>query len=292
MSDPEVVVSHRAILGESPVWSPDERALYWVDINNPMVHRFDPASGEHKHWLVETEIGSIGLAGPGKLIAGLRTGVAWFDTGTGRFEALVDPEGEHRFNHNRLNDGKIDRAGRFWVGSMEDPGHGPQGTLWRVTSDGGCEAMLGDIRIPNALCFSPDDAVMYFTDSMSMQIWAFDFDKANGTIANKRVFVALEENVGVADGATVDAEGHLWCAHMFGGRVRRYAPDGTVDREISLPVPQVTSCAFGGADLDTLYITTASIGMDRSALADAPQAGALFACDPGVRGLPEPVFGG
>ena len=150
---------------------------------------------------------------------------------------------------------------------------------------------MREIRIPNALCWSPDSSVMYFTDSYSHQIWAFDFDLDSGTFENKRVFASIPEDEGVPDGATVDAEGFVWCAHMFGGTVSRLAPDGGVDRVIELPVPQVTSCAFGGPDLATLYITTASLRMDRAALSQEPLAGALFAADPGVRGLPEPAFG-
>ncbi len=291
MSKPEVVAGGNAILGESPLWSPAEAALYWVDINNPTIHRLDPATGARERWPIETEIGSIGLAGPRRMIAGLRTGAHYVDLETGRIEPICDPEGEGRFNRNRMNDGKIDRAGRFWVGTMNDPGHEPLGTLYRIDRDGGAAPVLGGIRVPNALCWSPDSSVMYFTDSYSHQIWAFDFDLATGAMENKRVFAAIAEETGVPDGATVDADGFLWCAHMFGSRVSRYAPDGSLDRAIALPVPQVTSCAFGGADLETLYITTASLRMDRAALAEQPLAGALFAVDPGVRGLPEPVFG-
>ena len=291
MSKPEVVAGGNAILGESPLWSPAEAALYWVDINNPTIHRLDPATGVRERWPIETEIGSIGLAGPRRMIAGLRTGAHYVDLETGRIEAICDPEGEGRFNRNRMNDGKIDRAGRFWVGTMNDPGHEPLGTLYRIDRDDGAAPVLGGIRVPNALCWSPDSSVMYFTDSYSHQIWAFDFDLATGAMENKRVFAAIAEETGVPDGATVDADGFLWCAHMFGSRVSRYAPDGSLDRAIALPVPQVTSCAFGGADLETLYITTASLRMDRAALAEQPLAGALFAVDPGVRGLPEPVFG-
>ena len=291
MSKPEVVAGGNAILGESPLWSPAEAALYWVDIDNPTIHRLDPATGARERWPIETEIGSIGLAGPRRMIAGLRTGAHYVDLETGRIEPICDPEGEGRFNRNRMNDGKIDRAGRFWVGTMNDPGHEPLGTLYRIDRDGGAAPVLGGIRVPNALCWSPDSSVMYFTDSYSHQIWAFDFDLATGAMENKRVFAAIAEETGVPDGATVDADGFLWCAHMFGSRVSRYAPDGSLDRAIALPVPQVTSCAFGGADLETLYITTASLRMDRAALAEQPLAGALFAVDPGVRGLPEPVFG-
>ena len=291
MSKPEVVAGGNAILGESPLWSPAEAALYWVDINNPTIHRLDPATGVRERWPIETEIGSIGLAGPRRMVAGLRTGAHYVDLETGRIEPICDPEGEGRFNRNRMNDGKIDRAGRFWVGTMNDPGHEPLGTLYRIDRDGGAAPVLGGIRVPNALCWSPDSRVMYFTDSYSHQIWAFDFDLATGALENKRIFAAIAEDAGVPDGATVDADGFVWCAHMFGSRVSRYAPDGSLDRAIALPVPQVTSCAFGGADLETLYITTASLRMDRAALAEQPLAGALFAVDPGVRGLPEPVFG-
>ena len=291
MSKPEVVAGGNAILGESPLWSPAEAALYWVDINNPTIHRLDPATGVRERWPIETEIGSIGLAGPGRMVAGLRTGAHYVDLETGKIEPICDPEGEGRFNRNRMNDGKIDRAGRFWVGTMNDPGHEPLGTLYRIDRDGGAAPVLGGIRVPNALCWSPDSRVMYFTDSYSHQIWAFDFDLATGALENKRIFAAIAEDAGVPDGATVDADGFVWCAHMFGSRVSRYAPDGSLDRAIALPVPQVTSCAFGGADLETLYITTASLRMDRAALAEQPLAGALFAVDPGVRGLPEPVFG-
>ena len=291
MSEVEVAAGGNAVLGESPVWSPDEAALYWVDINNPTVHRLDPTTGERRYWLIETETGSIGLAGPGRLVAGLRTGLHFLDLETGKIEKICDPEGEGRFNENRMNDGKVDRAGRFWVGTMNDPGHEPRGTLWRIGGDGIAEPTMGEIRIPNALCWSPDSSTMYFTDSYSHEIWAFDFDLEEGAFENKRVFAAVPEDEGVPDGATVDAEGFVWCAHMFGGKVSRFAPDGGVERTIELPVPQVTSCAFGGPDLATLYITTASLRMDRAALAEQPLAGALFAIDPGVRGLPEPVFG-
>ena len=291
MSEVQVAAGGNAVLGESPLWSPDEAALYWVDINNPTVHRLDPATGERRRWPIETETGSIGLAGTGRLVAGLRTGAHYVDLETGKIETICDPEGEGRFNRNRMNDGKVDRAGRFWVGTMNDPGHAPEGTLWRIGKDGEAEAMMRGIRIPNALCWSPDSSVMYFTDSYSHEIWAFDFDLATGTMENRRVFARIAEDQGVPDGATVDSQGFLWCARMFGGRVSRFDPDGRLERDIELPVPQVTSCAFGGAELDTLYITTASLRMDRRALAEQPLAGALFAADPGVRGLAEPEFG-
>lgn len=292
MNEPVCVVEVNCLLGESPIWSVEEQALYWVDIRNPMIHRYDPASGEHRTWPVETEIGSIGFARNGKLIAGLRSGFVLYDLETNTFETIVDPEGKGRLNPCRLNDGKADRAGRYWSGTMEDPGHRPKGALYRLSPGGSCDRIEEGLQIPNALCWSPDGGTMYFADSYQKRIWAHDFDMEAGEMSNRRVFATIEDGAGSPDGATVDAEGFVWNAHMFGGRVTRYAPDGRVDRVIALPVPQVTCCAFGGPDMQTLYITTASSRMSREELRAQPLAGALFAVDAGVKGLPEPVFGG
>lgn len=292
MTEAVCVAEVNNILGESPIWSPDEQALYWVDIQNPTIYRLDPASGERREWPVETEIGSIGLAGDGRLIAGTRMGLAWFDLETGKIEVIADPEGDKQWNTVRMNDGKVDRAGRYWCGSMQDPGHGPLGTLYRFDADGSWRGFEDKICIPNAICWSPDDSVMYFADSYEGAVRAYDFDLATGEIANRRVFCEAAENTGSPDGATVDADGFLWSAHIFGGRVTRYDPDGKVERVVTLPTPQVTCCCFGGPDLDVLYVTTASLNMDRDALAADPLAGAVFALDVGVKGLPEPRFGG
>lgn len=292
MSDPACVVQINCLLGESPIWSTSEQALYWVDIRNPMIHRYAPDSGEHRKWPVETEIGSIGFAKDGKLIAGLRSGFARYDLDSNKPEALVDHEGNGRLNTCRLNDGKVDRAGRFWCGSMEDPGHSAIGSLFRLAADGTCDKVDDGIQVPNALCWSPDDKTMYFADSYQGCIWAHDFDLDSGAMTNRRVFAELPEDTGSPDGATVDADGFVWNANMFGSRITRYAPDGSVDRVIDMPVPQVTSCALGGADMKTLFVTTASLRMSRDDLAAQPLAGALFAIDVDTAGLPEPVYGG
>lgn len=292
MTEPACVVKVNCILGESPIWSVERQALFWVDIRNPMIHRFEPATGRHDTWPVETEIGSIGFARDGKLIAGLRVGLALYDLETNTYEVIADPEGKGRLNTIRMNDGKVDRAGRFWCGSMEDPGRGPLGTLYRLDTDGACHAIEGGIRIPNALCWSPDDKTMYFTDSRENCIWAHDYDLETGAMMNRRVFVAVDESLGSPDGATVDEQGFLWSAHMFGGRVTRYDPEGNIDKVIEVPVPQVSSIALGGPELDVLYITTASARMSREELAEQPLAGGLFAINAGVKGLPEPIFMG
>ncbi len=292
MSTAEVVVRESCVLGESPIWSVAEQALYWVDVLNPAIHRYDPATGTHDRWLVETEIGSIGLASGKHLVAGLRMGFALYDLGSSKFEIIDDPAGGGRLNTMRLNDGKVDRAGRFWCGSMQDPGREPVGTLYRMDTDRSVHAMADGIRVPNALCWSPDDRTMYFADSHAGCMWAYDFDLATGAMENRRVFAEATDDGGHQDGATVDAEGFVWNAHIFAGRVVRYDPHGRIEREIAVPTSQVTSCAFGGRDLDTLYITTASMRMSRDELAADPLAGSLFAVQTGVRGLPEPRFGG
>jgi len=292
MSTAEVAVKESCVLGESPIWSVAEQALYWVDVLNPKIHRYDPATGKHDTWLVETEIGSIGLASGNRLVAGLRMGFAMYDLGTSKLEIIEDPEGHGRQNTNRLNDGKVDRAGRFWCGSMQDPGREPVGTLYRMDTDRSVHAMADGIRVPNALCWSPDDRTMYFADTYAECIWAYNYDLATGAIENRRVFAEAGEGPGRQDGAAVDSEGFVWNAHIFAGRVVRYDPHGHIEREIEVPTSQVTSCAFGGRDLDILYITTASMRMDRDELAADPLAGSLFAVDTGVRGLPEPRFGG
>jgi sugar lactone lactonase YvrE len=256
-----------------------------------MVHRLHPTSGQHKSWPIETEIGSIGFGPPGKLIAGLRTGFALFDIATGTHEMLADPEGKGRLNPNRLNDGKVDPAGRYWCGSMQDPGHGPAGTLYRMDADRTVRGFENDIRIPNGLAWSPDGRRMYFCDSLSRQMRVFDYDVATGERANGRVLYSVPENQGLPDGATVDADGCLWQANIFGGRVTRYDPDGKPMTVINLPTPRTTACCFGGPNLDTLYVTTASMMMTREQLAADAHAGNLFAIDVGIKGRPEPRFG-
>lgn len=295
MAEVECVARERCVLGESPLWDPDEQALYWVDIHNPTIHRFDPASGERRKWPVETEIGSIGRAGPGKLVAGLRSGFVLYDLETGGFEPLADPEGKGRLNRTRINDGKVDRAGRFWAGSMEEPGHGPVGVLYRLhpRPDGRCHPVESGFQVFNALAWSPDDRRIYFADSFERAIRVCDFDLASGAVADRRDFAKLpEEEEGFPDGGTVDAEGFFWNANIFAGKLTRYDPEGKVERRIELPVRQVTSCAFGGADLDVLYVTTASMRFAPADFAAEPLAGSVFAVDAGVKGLPEPRFGG
>lgn len=291
MSEPYIAVKQSCILGESPIWSVAEQALYWVDIRNPMIYRLDPASGDVKNWRIQTEIGSIGFAGEGRLIAGTRMGIAFIGLEDNSFEELADPEGDGRMNTVRMNDGKVDRQGRFWCGSMDDPAYGEVASLYRFDQDRSVHKMEGPVAISNALCWSPDNTTMYFADSLKRTMWAYDFDAASGGIENRRVFLEVAEGEGVPDGATVDSEGFVWVAHMRGGKVGRYDPAGKLEREIVFPV-SLTSCpAFGGPDLTTLYVTTASSKFEPADFEREPDAGSLFAVDTNIRGLPEPVYG-
>jgi sugar lactone lactonase YvrE len=284
------VSATRDILGEGPVWDIATGTLHWVDIRAPAVHRLDPADGTQQSWLMPDVVGALALRERGGLLVALRTGLSFFDPASGTFTevARLAAAGEgHRFN-----DGKCDPRGRFWVGSMHDREPAPVGSLYCLEPDGTCTPRLGGIAIPNSLAWSPDGSVMYFADSPTRVIYAFAFDLASGQLGERRVFATITEGSGVPDGSTVDAEGFLWNAEHGGARLVRYAPDGRIDRIVPLPVSQPTCCGFGGADLRTLYVTSASEGLSAADLEREPLAGRLFAIDVGVRGLPQARFAG
>jgi sugar lactone lactonase YvrE len=193
---------------------------------------------------------------------------------------------------NRFNDGKPDRRGRFWAGSMHDPATAATGALYRLDPDGSCRRMVDGVVISNSLCWSPDGRTMYHADTIARTVWAWDADPDGGEIANRRVFVTLSGDEGNPDGATVDAEGFVWLAHWDGWQVSRHDPTGRTERVIRLPVQKPTCPAFGGRDLDVLYVTSATIGLSPAALAAQPCAGGILAIDPSVRGIAEVRFPG
>ncbi len=281
------------ILGEVPLWCERTGKLWWVDVRRPALQSFEPATGRHQAIRLHPGLitGSIALREQGGLLLAAATGLHVFEPGTGQpARRIADPlQGADGI---RLNDGKCDRAGRFWVGSMHDTRREPLGTLYRVDPDGRCTAMLDQFVLPNAICFSPDDRTMYFADTHNQTIWAFDFDLARGELSNRRVFKDWRQQSGRPDGATVDAEGFIWNCMVATGQLIRLAPDGRVDRVIQLPVTNPTCPAFGGNDLATLFITSHSQRFTPEAQAAEPMAGALLQLDVGVRGLPEPRFGG
>ena len=275
------------ILGESPLWNEDEQALYWVDIRRPAIRRLDHASGRIETWLMPDLVGSIAFASDGRLLVAMAESVSLFDPSTQALEPVASLP--VRIEGHRFNDGRCDREGRFWVGTMHNLTRAPEGVLYRLEGRGELVEKMSGICIPNSLAWSPDGRTMYFADSLLYTIYAHDFDAASGRMGEKRVF-ATTRAPGFPDGSTVDADGFVWNAEFNASRIVRYAPDGRVDRVVELPVQRPTCCAFGGPDFDILYVTTASQNMTPEELATEPLAGALLAFDVGVRGLPEPRF--
>lgn len=284
------VAAVRDSLGEGPVWDAAEQALYWVDIEGCLLQRLDPRTGALDRWRMPERLGSFALRERDGAILALESGFALYDLGSDTVEWIENPERD--LPHNRMNDGKCDRQGRFWAGTMDDRAREKTGALYRVDADHSVHRMVAGIGISNALAWSPDGRVLYFADTMERAVYACDHDPATGAIANRRVFVAPGDGPGSPDGATVDEEGFLWNAQWDGWRIVRYAPDGTVDRVVALPVQRPTSCAFGGPDLRTLFITSATVGLEEATLAAQPLAGHLLAIDMDVRGIAERRFAG
>ena len=277
------------VLGEGPSWDLAAGVLWWVDIPGRAIRRLEPGSGDVTSWDLGNEPGSLTPTVGGRLLVAVRRGFILFDPDTGSSELIAEPEPDRA--GNRFNDGKSDRQGRFWAGSMFD-GDGPRtGALYRMDHDRTVTRMMDGLAIPNSLCWSPDGAVMYFTETVDRVIYAFDYDIDTGTPHDRRVFAEIPAP-GYPDGSTVDAEGFLWNAEFNGWRLVRYAPNGAVDRVVEMPVQSPTCCAFGGDGLDVLYVTSASRDVPDEALHLQPDAGGLFALDVGVGGIAESLFAG
>lgn len=287
----EQLVDCNTTLGEGPLWDVEQQRIYWIDSFGNKVFRATAEGTEVETWDVPDKIGSMALRKDGKgAVVALRTGIHLLDFASGDVELVVDPESD--IESTRLNDGKVDKQGRFVVGSMDMKEEAPNGSLYRLDTDFSCHRLLGDIMVSNGPCWSPDGDTFYFTDTWSEDIWAFDYDQDAGTLSNKRTLCSTKGQDGVPDGSTVDAEGFVWNAQVYGGYVVRYAPDGSVDRRIEMPVKKVTSVMFGGPDLDLLYVTSMAKPPLPHLPEDGPLGGSLFVIrNLGVRGIPEPRFG-
>lgn len=288
----ECVQRAEAIVGESPVWCLREQALYWVDITGQEIHRFYSATGSNETFDLPDPVTALAQRTQGGLVLSLKKRFACFDLSSQKLTLLADPEPNQP--DNRFNDAKCDRQGRFWAGTMGNiHWDAPSGGLYRLDPDGTITCHQTEVICANGMGWSLDNRTMYFTESFRYAIYAYDFDAAAGTISNRREFATVDRSSGgFPDGLTVDAEDHVWSVHNAIGRVVRYTPAGQIERAIELPVPRPCGCAFGGENLDTLYITTARETLTAAQIAQYPLSGSLFAANPGVRGVPAACFAG
>ncbi|HUC18656.1 MAG TPA: SMP-30/gluconolactonase/LRE family protein [Acetobacteraceae bacterium] len=287
----ELLVDARNELGEGPLWDVNEQRLYWIDSHGCAIHRTDPHGQEHKSWRVPEHIGSMCLRAGGGAVVSLRNGFHFFDFDTGIAKPIADPESNIR--RTRMNDGKVDRQGRFLVGYMDYEEREPLGGLYRLDPDLRVTKLEENIVVSNGPCWSPDGGIFYFADTFRRAIWSYQYDAATGDLLSRRIFANFEGHLrGYPDGATVDEEGFVWSVEVYGGRLVRFAPDGTIDRMIGMPVDSITSVSFGGVDLDILYVTSMARPYQGRRRQER-EAGGLFAVHGlGVRGLPEPRFRG
>lgn len=282
----ELALDAHAEVGEGPCWDAASHLLVWVDITRGQVHRFDPGSGQDEILEAGQEVGAAAPRAGGGLVLALRDGFALLDPGSRMLEMIADTEGDDP--GNRMNDGKCDRAGNFWAGTMafEWQTRPCMGALYKLAPDRSVTRMLGRVTLSNGLGWSPDGRAFYYIDSATQGIDVFDHDPVSGRIGGRRRLVDVPKEHGLPDGLCVDAEGYLWVALWGGWTVRRYTPAGAADLVLELPVSQPSCPAFGGDDLGDLYITTAAHGLSSEQLAREPHAGGLFRVRPGVHGQP------
>jgi sugar lactone lactonase YvrE len=271
-------------LGESPVWSPRDNSIYFVDIKKLLISRFCIADGFFESIATPSEIGCIVLKQGGGIVAAMQSGLAFVDFAIQEYSFFCIIDGD--IPTNRPNDGKCDSAGRLWIATMDNNEVSSTGRLWRISSEAAPNIVDSNFVVGNGVDWSPDSKKMYFTDSVNRTIYAYDFDLASGAISNKKIFVKISESDGFPDGLIVDNQGFIWSAHWDGWRITRYAPDGSVDMVVRLPVPRPTSLAFGGDNLSSLFITSASYGLSYAELMKAPLSGSLFVYDSPVSGRP------
>jgi sugar lactone lactonase YvrE len=289
-----LVVDTHDELGEATIWDPRTGTLWWVDIYGSLIHSFVPGTGKHRSWQTPEYVGCIGLRAKGGLVVALANGFSFFDPETNKFTKIGDPEAG--VAETRFNDGKTDRFGRFWAGTMfEAAGQKPRpiAGLWHLDPDLSMHRALSDVGAANGLAWSPDGRIMYFTDSHTNYVFAFDCDPETGAVSNRRIFVDFSAQKWVVDGATVDAEGNYWLTIPFQSRVQAYAPDGRLIRDVEMPIDIPTCLEFGGPKLDVLYVTSALLKSFNQPRKNEAIAGGVFAIEGlGHTGLELPPFAG
>jgi len=290
LSTPDVVLNCKADLGEGPIWDPDSQTLYWVNILANELHIFDPASGKDRHIDCGQMVGTVVGRKSGGLMVAMTNGFASVNLETEEIRHIVDPENNPEA---RFNDGKCDPAGRFWAGSLPLSENVPEGSLYSLETDLSVKKRLSQITIANGIVWTSDHKTMYYIDTPTMKVDAYDYDIETGDLSNHRVAVTVPEEFGWPDGMAIDVEDKIWVGHWGGWQITRFDPlTGETLQVIKLPVAQVTACAFGGPDLNRLYITTAKTGLDAAALEKQPHAGNLFVIDVDVSGVPSDKFSG
>jgi sugar lactone lactonase YvrE len=285
----ECVLRANAVLGEGPVWDAARQRLWWVDIEARELRCFDPASGEDHAWDFDHRIGFAVPTKRGDLVIGTQCGLMRFEPASGEVTPMVDPEGH--LPDNRFNDAKCDPNGRLWAGTMGVSEAPSLGSLYRIDASWRVDRIVPEVSISNGLAWAPDGRTMYYVDSPTRRVDAFDFDPLTGDIRNRRVVVEVAD--GFPDGMCIDRAGNLWVALWGGSGVACFDPRaGTQQAKVEVPVEAVTSCCFGGAAWDQFYITTASRDLDAGGRARQPAAGSLFRANVGASGLPTQLFGG
>lgn len=287
----ELLIDDRNELGEGPLWDVNEQRLYWIDSHGKTVQRCDAEGKDVRRWNVPEHVGSMCLREKAGAVVSLRNGLHFLDFASGELTLIANPEAHVR--RTRLNDGKVDRQGRFLVAAMDYEEREPLAGLYRLDPDLSLTQLESGIVVGNGPCWSLDGQTFYFADTWARRIWAYEYDTTTGSLLSRRVFADFEGHLrGYPDGATVDAEGCVWSVEVYGGRLVRFAPDGTIDRLVGMPVDSITSVMFGGANLDILFVTSMARPF-RGQRRKEREAGGLFAIHGlGVRGVPEPRFRG
>lgn len=285
----ELLFEGKALLGEGPIWNHETQQLYWVDIEKRHLHIYNPATEEDTYFETGERVGTVVPIESGGALVALENGIHAMDLQGGELTLIANPLEEGI----RFNDGKCDPLGRFWVGSMHLSAEKEAAALYMMDENQEVQQMLDNITISNGIIWSLDSKTMYYIDTPTRQVKAYDYDVASGNISSPRVVINIPQERGAPDGMTIDEEGMLWIGHWGGGIVGRYDPEsGKMIQKIEVPALNVTACAFGGEKLDKLYITTASIGMNDEQKQEYPLAGGLFIAEPGVRGVPADFYKG
>lgn len=285
----EVAIRSEALLGESPRWDAATGKLLWVDIEARAVHVFDPPAGDDRSIPLGNRVGAVAPMRTGGVLVALADRLAVLDLEDESVRTLVEiPHGPGV----RLNDGVCDPAGRLWVGSTALDFAPGAGALYRYSSDGGLDRMLDEVTISNGLGWSTDGGTMYYIDSMAYRVDAFDYDLATGAISERRPFAVIERGAGIPDGLAVDDEGGVWVALWGRAAIRRYSPEGELERVLAVPAHNVTACCFGGGDGRSLYVTSASVDLSEEKRRELPLAGSVFVAEAGVSGPPAQPFAG